>query len=92
MLGNRQFFQKALHIRETSPQGNFEIKEHIAFCFTCVSKSLPLEQQLALLLKEAYGFSVKETAQILDQTDAMVKYYLHTSRSKMIEILTTAVP
>ncbi len=86
VLGNRQFFQEALHIRETSPQGNFEIKEHIAFCFTCVSRSLPLEQQLALLLKEAYGFSVKETAQILDQTDAMVKYYLHTSRSKMIDI------
>ena len=86
VLGNRQFFQEALHIRETSPQGNFEIKEHIAFCFTCVSRSLPLEQQLALLLKEVYDFPVKEIAQILDQTDAMVKYYLHTSRSKMIEI------
>ena len=86
VLGNRQFFQEALHIRETSPQGNFEIKEHIAFCFTCMSKSLPLEQQIALLLKEVYGFSVKEVASILDQTEAMVKYYLHTSRSKMIDI------
>ena len=86
VLGNRQFFQEAMHIRETSPQGNFEIKEHIAFCFTCISKSLPLEQQIALLLKEVYGFSVKEVASILDQTDAMVKYYLHTSRSKMIDI------
>ena len=85
-LGNRQFFQEALQIRETSPQGKFEIKEHIAFCFTCVSKSLPLEQQLALLLKEVYGFKVKEIAQIIDQTDAMVKYYLHVSRSRMIEI------
>ena len=84
--GNRQFFQEAMQIRETSPQGNFEIKEHIAFCFTCVSKSLPLEQQLALFLKEVYGFSVKEIAIILNQTDAMVKYYLHTSRSRMIEI------
>ena len=86
VLGNRQFFQEALHIRQTSPQGNFEIKEHIAFCFTCISKSLPLEQQIALLLKEVYGFSVKEVASILDQTEAMVKYYLHTSRSKMIDI------
>src|SRR6185503_3564289 len=43
-LGNREFFQEAMQIRETSPQGKFEIKEHIAFCFTCVSKSLPLEQ------------------------------------------------
>jgi RNA polymerase sigma-70 factor (ECF subfamily) len=85
-LGNPQFFREALHIRETSPQGQFEIKEHIAFCFTCVSKSLPLEQQLALLLKEAYGFKVKEIARIMDQSDAMVKYYLHVGRSKMIEV------
>jgi RNA polymerase sigma-70 factor (ECF subfamily) len=85
-LNNPQFFREALHIRETSPQGQFEIKEHIAFCFTCVSKSLPLEQHLALLLKEAYGFKVKEIARIMDQTEAMVKYYLHVARSKMIEV------
>ncbi len=85
-LNNPQFFREALHIRETSPQGQFEIKEHIAFCFTCVSKSLPLEQHLALLLKEAYGFKVKEIAQIMNQTEAMVKYYLHEARGKMIEI------
>jgi RNA polymerase sigma-70 factor (ECF subfamily) len=85
-LGNRQFFQEAMQIRETSPQGKFEIKEHIAFCFTCVSKSLPLEQHLVMLLKEVYGFKVKEIAQIIDQTDAMVKYYLHVGRSRMIEI------
>jgi len=85
-LGNRQFLHEAAQIRETSPQGKFEIKEHIAFCFTCVSKSLPLEQHLVLLLKEVYGFKVKEIAQIIDQTDAMVKYYLHVGRSRMIEI------
>lgn len=85
-LNNLQFFQEAQHIRQTSPQGDFEIKEHIAFCFTCVSKSLPLEQQLVLLLKEVYGFKVREIARIIEQTDAMVKYHLHTGRSKMIEI------
>jgi RNA polymerase sigma-70 factor (ECF subfamily) len=85
VLGNRQFFQEAIQIRETSLQGNFEIKEHIAFCFTCVSKSLPLEQQLVLLL-EVYGFKVKEIAQIMDQSNAMVKYYLHVSRNRMIKI------
>ena len=85
-LGNRQFFQEAMQIRENSPQGKFEIKEHIAFCFTCVSKSLPLEQHLALLLREVYGFKVAEIAIIMNQTEAMVKYYLHVSRSRMVEI------
>jgi len=85
-LRNHQFFQEAMHIRQTSPQGNFEIKEHIAFCFTCVSKSLPLEGHVVLLLKEIYGFKVKEISQILQMSQAMVKYHLHLSRSKMIEI------
>ena len=85
-LGNEVFFQEAMQIRQTSPQGKFEIKEHISFCFTCVSRSLPLEQQLALLLKEAYGFKVKEIAQIIDQTDDMVKYYLREGRGTMIEV------
>jgi RNA polymerase sigma-70 factor, ECF subfamily len=85
-LNNRQFLRESMQIRETSPQGKFEIKEHIALCFTCVSKSLPLEQQLALLLKEVYDFKVAEIALILNQSDAMVKYYLRVSRKKMIEI------
>jgi len=85
-LGNKQFFQEAMQIRETSPQGNFEIREHIAFCFTCISKSLPLEGHLTLLLKEVYGFKVKEIAHILHLSEAMVKYHLHVSRNKMMEI------
>jgi len=73
-------------IRTTSPQGQFEIKEHIAFCFTCIAKSLPLEQQVCILLKEVYEFRVNEIRQMLDTTEAMVKYYLHTGRSKMIAV------
>jgi RNA polymerase sigma-70 factor (ECF subfamily) len=85
-FSDEAFFREALHIRATSPYGQFEIKEHIAFCFTCIGKSLPLEQQLSLLLKDVYEFKVQEIAQILDTTEAMVKYYLHTGRAKMIDI------
>lgn len=85
-LQNKDFFAEAMHIAATSPQGRFEVKEHIAFCFTCISKSLPLEQQLCIFLKEVYEFKVGEIATILVTNDAMVKYYLHTGRSKMISI------
>ena len=85
-LGDREFFEKAMHIRATSPQGAFEIKEHITFCFTCIAKSLPLEQQLCLLLKEVYEFKVSEIVTIIGATEAMVKYYLHTGRGKMMHI------
>lgn len=85
-MQNQAFFQEAMQIRMTSPQGKFEIKEHITFCFTCISKSLPLEQHLCLLLKEVYDFKVQEIAQIADLTEAMTKYYLHTARTKMVDI------
>jgi RNA polymerase sigma-70 factor (ECF subfamily) len=85
-LGNRAFFEEAMQIRQHSPQGAFEIREHITFCFTCISKSLPLEQQVALLLKEVYAFKVKEIGEIMDISEAMTKYYLHIARTKMSDI------
>lgn len=83
---DKEFFQEARQLQQSSPQAEFEIKEHIAFCFTCISKSLPLEQQLCLFLKEVYEFSVQEITIILGITEAMVKYYLHAGRSKMTNI------
>ena len=85
-LHSPTFFQEAMRIREQSPQGAFEIKEHIAFCFTCIGKSLSLEQQICLLLKGVYEFKVAEIAQIAEQSEAMVKYYLHAARQQMIRI------
>ncbi|MEQ8809482.1 MAG: sigma-70 family RNA polymerase sigma factor [Imperialibacter sp.] len=78
-LGNRDFLQNMMQVRMTSQQGNFEIKEHIAFCFTCIGKSLPIEQQLALLLKEVYQFKAQEVAEFLSVSEAMAIYYLHAA-------------
>jgi len=85
-LGDENFLRESIHIRMTSPQGHFEIKEHVAFCFTCISKSLPLEQQLCIFLKEVYEFKVSEIQQIIGSTEAMVKYYLNAGRTKMTQI------
>jgi RNA polymerase sigma-70 factor (ECF subfamily) len=85
-LANPKYFPEMMHIQATSANGQFELKEHIAFCFTCVSKSLPLEQQLCIYLKEIYEFKISEITNILNSTEAMVKYYLHTGRTKMISI------
>jgi RNA polymerase sigma-70 factor (ECF subfamily) len=85
-LTDPHYFPEVMQIHATSPQGQFEIKEHITFCLTCISKSLPLEQQICIFLKEVYEFKVAEIAEIINNTEAMVKYYLHTGRSKMILI------
>lgn len=85
-LENPDYFPEIAQLMESSPQTQFEMKEHITFCLTCISKSLPLEQQICLFLKEIYDFKVHEIAEIVQITEAMVKYYLHTSRSKMVKI------
>lgn len=85
-LSNPDYFPEIAQLMEASPQTKFEIQEHITFCLTCIAKSLPLEQQIVLLLKEVYHFKLQEIARIIDQSEAMVKYYLHASRAKMVQI------
>ena len=85
-LANPDYFTEVMQIQATSSQGVFEIKEHIAFCLNCISKSLPLEQQICILLKEVYDFKISEITTILGASEAMVKYYLHIARTKMTTI------
>lgn len=69
-----------------APHGVYEIREHIDYCFSCVSKMLPLEQQIALILKDVYGFKVREIAGIMDSSYGAVKHLLHNGRQTMISI------
>ncbi|MEZ4897958.1 MAG: sigma-70 family RNA polymerase sigma factor [Saprospiraceae bacterium] len=85
-LNNPDHFREALHLAETNNHAKFEIREHIAFCFLCIAKSLPLEQHLCLLLKEIHDFKLSEIAVILQTSVPQVKYHLHTARQKMIGI------
>jgi RNA polymerase sigma-70 factor (ECF subfamily) len=79
----QQAYTKTSH---RTPYSMFVIREHIDFCFTCISKTLPIEQQLALILKDIYEFKIKEIAVILNRSIAVVKHLLHDSRAKMIDI------
>ena len=69
-----------------SPQGTFEVTEHMELCFRCLSKTLPIEQQVSLMLKDIFDFKVKEIAEIIERTVSQVKHYLEDARAKMIEI------
>ena len=73
-------------VHQYSPNGRYEIMEHIDFCFTCISKTLPLEQQVVLILKDVYGFSRKEIALIIDKTEGVVKHLLFDARKTMTNI------
>lgn len=64
-------------------EGAYEMKEHIDFCFTCISKTLPIEQQVALILKDVYDFSVSDISLILEKTEGVVKHLLVNARKTM---------
>lgn len=73
-------------VHNTSPAGAYEMKEHIDYCFTCISKTLPIENQVALILKNIYDFQVKEISHILEKTDAVIKHLLNDARNTMTDI------
>ena len=85
-IASPDFMSNIMAINQTSPEGVFELREHINFCFTCIGKTLPIEQQVALLLKEIYDFKVIEVAEILQVTEGVLKHLLWNSRQTMIKI------
>lgn len=78
--------QRMIDIVEESDAEKYEFKEHIEFCFTCMAKTLPIEHQIALILREIYGFKVKEITAILGLTIGQTKHAIADARSTMIAI------
>jgi RNA polymerase sigma-70 factor, ECF subfamily len=66
------------------PEFRFEIREHIAFCFSCVSRTLPPEEQAAIMLKEVLGFTNQEASGILRVSEPVFRHRLAAAREKMI--------
>jgi len=73
-------------IVRNSPSERYEFKEHIDYCFTCIAKTLEIEQQLALILKEVYDFKITEIMDILQLSEGQVKYALAEARRIMADI------
>ncbi len=63
----------------------FDIKEHINFCFTCIAKNLSLEKQITIVLKEIYDFKRTEIAEILGISEGVVKHLLFDGRKELQE-------
>lgn len=73
-------------VHDNSPAGAYEMKEHIDYCFTCISKTLPIEGQVALILKDVYDFQVREISMILNKTEGVVKHLLNDARKIMTDV------
>ena len=82
-MENEQILQDKIDISHTSEHGKFVIREHINFCFTCISKTLLLTDQICLLLKEVYNFKVNEIMLITNLTEGKVKHAIAGARRDM---------
>lgn len=78
--------QSIEHVHHHSMSGSYDIKEHISTCFTCIAKNLAIENQIALLLKDVYDFTIQEIMQILQKSKGQVKYLLQSARTSMTAI------
>lgn len=86
VLENASLRQQITQVHESSAAARYEMREHIDTCFTCISKNLPIENQIAVMLKDVYDFSVAEIGAILDKTEGVVKYLLQDGRKTMTAI------
>ncbi|NNG05082.1 MAG: RNA polymerase sigma factor [Inquilinus sp.] len=68
-----------------SPDFMFEAREHIAYCLTCVGRSLPPEQHAALTLRDMAGMSNREAAAALGVTQSVLRHHLARAREAMTQ-------
>lgn len=68
-----------------SPELKAIAREHLAVCLACTLRNLPPEQAAALLLREVYGFSAAETAEMLDATTTQIKNQIQRARRALEE-------
>ena len=67
------------------PDFSFDIREHVAFRFSCISRTLAPEEQAALMLKEVLGFTAQEAASMLEVSEPVFRHRLQAARSSMTE-------
>jgi RNA polymerase sigma-70 factor, ECF subfamily len=70
----------------STPDARFEMKEHLNYCFTCITKTLELIQQICLLLKDVYGFKQEEIIEITGLSEGKVKHGIADARKNLKRI------
>lgn len=67
-----------------SPDFVFEMREHIAFCFSCISRTLEPDEQASIMLREVLGFTNQEAAAMLAVSEPVFRHRLSAARERMI--------
>jgi len=68
---------------DDSPATRYDLIESVSFAFLLALEVLTPAQRAVLLLRDAFDYSISETASALDMTEANVKVTLHRARQRM---------
>jgi RNA polymerase sigma-70 factor, ECF subfamily len=69
-----------------SPRARYEMREHIDFCFTCIMKTLPLDEHIAFMLRDIYDFTASEAAEVMGRSPEGIDHLQHQARTTMARI------
>lgn len=61
----------------------FDAREHIAYCFTCVARTLEPEEEAALIVRDVLGCSNDEAARIVGVSESVLRHRLSSARKRM---------
>jgi RNA polymerase sigma-70 factor (ECF subfamily) len=67
----------------SDPSFAFDVHEHIAFCFTCVARSLTPEMEIAIVLSELFDLGNREAAASVGVTESVFRHQLSSARKQM---------
>jgi RNA polymerase sigma-70 factor (ECF subfamily) len=68
-----------------APEFSYEVREHIAYCFVCVGRSLAPDDQAALVLRDVMGMDTRRAAKTLEITESVLRHRLSAARKSMVE-------
>lgn len=70
---------------DSTPEQKYSVKEHLVYCFNCMNKTLEIEQQICLWLKEVYDFKIKEIMTITELSEGKVKHAIANARKTLVK-------
>jgi RNA polymerase sigma-70 factor (ECF subfamily) len=75
--------EKTLQPYDHSFEEICDIRDQVRNCLICIMKTLTHEQQVALVLRDVYGFTDKASCRVVGKKLGLFKHLLHKSRQLM---------